>query len=113
MSLPLVIEQIFNAQPGCAFPEEMGKQTKIHKPVTLKEIKKEMEEEGEEASVEEGSVGSVGSVEPAKKQRKEDNRQQKINTMFPKLAAHAGTTLLGSIIAVTLMFLKGVGASKK
>ena len=29
MSLPLVIEQIFNAQPGCAFPEEMGKQTKI------------------------------------------------------------------------------------
>lgn len=29
MSLTLVIEQIFNAQPGCAFPEEMGKQTKI------------------------------------------------------------------------------------
>ena len=29
MSLPLVIRQIFNAQPGCAFPEEMGKQTKI------------------------------------------------------------------------------------
>ena len=76
-----------------------------HKPVTLKEIKKEMEEEG--------SVRSVGSVEPAKKQRKEDKGQQKINTMFPKLAAHAGTTLLGSIIAVTLMLLKGVGASKK
>ena len=76
------------------------------KPVILKEIKKEMEEEGEEAS-----VGSVGSVEPVKKQRKEEKGQQKI--MFPKLAAHAGTTLLGSIIAVTLMFLKGVGASKK
>ena len=29
MSLPLVIAQIFNAQPGCAFPEDMGKQTKI------------------------------------------------------------------------------------
>ena len=29
MSLPLIIEQIFNAQPGRAFPEEMGKQTKI------------------------------------------------------------------------------------
>ena len=29
MSLPLVIEQILNAQPGCAFPEEMGQQTKI------------------------------------------------------------------------------------
>ena len=29
MSLPLVIAQIFNAQPGCAFPEGMGKQTKI------------------------------------------------------------------------------------
>jgi hypothetical protein len=67
-------------------------------------------EEGEDASVEEGSVGSV---EPAKKQRKEDKGQQKISTMFPKLAAYAGTTLLGSIIAVTLMLLKGVGASKK
>ena len=28
MSLPLVIAQI-NAQPGCAFPEDMGKQMKI------------------------------------------------------------------------------------
>ena len=62
---------------------------------------------------EEGSVRSVGSVEPAKKQRKEDKGQQKINTMFPKLAAHAGTTFLGSIIAVTIMLLKGVGANKK
>ena len=28
MSLPLIIAQIFNA-PGCAFPEDMGKQTKL------------------------------------------------------------------------------------
>ena len=71
MSLPLVIEQIFNAQPGRAFPEEMGKTTKI------------------------------------------ELTTEQITNMFPKLAAHAGTTFLGSIIAVTLMILKGVGASKK
>ena len=57
-----------------------------------------------------GGLSGISRAASSKKQKKE---QQKINTMFPKLAAHAGTTLLGSIIAVTLMFLKGMGASKK
>ena len=49
MSLPLVIAQIFNAQPGCAFPEEVGKQTKIelttgrpHKHVGVKQASPNM-----------------------------------------------------------------------
>jgi hypothetical protein len=146
MSLPLVFEQIFNAQPvnasaagalgtlsnsrlledskskarqdtkstWAAIDIEAKKMLILRltkqvvelegKPVTHKEIKKEMGEKGEEASVEEGSVGSV---EPAKKQRKEDRVQQKVSNLFPKLAAHADTTFLGTIIAVS------VGASKK
>jgi hypothetical protein len=96
MLLPLVIEQIFNAQPGmCAcvacIPGGDGQA----------QWRRTQWAQWDD------------SVEPAKKQRKEDRGQQKISTMLPKLAAHAGTTFLGTIIAVTLMLLKGVGANKK
>ena len=126
MSLPLVIERIFNAQPGCAFPEEMGKQTKIeltsgrlHKQKNALQAAPNMVTvHGHGARLYPAksmlSFGySLGMTADSGSARKEDKGQQKTSTMFPKLAAHAGTTFLGSIIAVTLMLLKGGGANKK
>ena len=66
-----------------------------------------MKQEGEE----EGSVGSVESVEGAGPSNKKQKGQQKITSSFPpiaKAAAHAGTTILGLMIGVGLMLLKGV-----
>ena len=56
-----------------------------------------------------------GSVELSamRKKTKKDKEQTKITSFIPKAAAHAGTTILGLMVGVGLMFLKGVGAAKK
>ena len=93
-------------------------------PITLKKIKEMMKKEEKEGSVEsvesvEGSVESVegqeGPVELSarRKKPKKDKGQTKITSFIPKAAAHAGITILGLMVGVGLMFLKGVGAAKK
>ena len=53
-----------------------------------------------------------GSVELLAK-RKKNKGQTKITNFIPKAAAHAGSTILGLMVGVGLMLLKGVGAAKK
>ena len=85
-------------------------------PITLKKIKGKMKDEGSVESVK-GSVASVveqeGSVELSAKRKKakKDKGQTKITNFIPKAAANAGSTILGLMVGVGLMFLKGVEAS--